>query len=414
MRKKWSSILLFCIITVFCNAQTEGYKFYAALDSVKTSGFYTINLVPEITAHLKTDYSDLRIVNDSGKWVPHVLYSDNSNRSFDIVFMDLKFIKKEDSKLKTILLIENRDSITSNIGLVIRNTTAERYCTLSGSDDNQKWFVINDSILINPSFDNNSTENTFVINFPSSNYKYFKLIIYNNNKDPFDIKSVINRTPPALELYSIFGSMQNPLPKIEQQDSGKISYVKITQAQPYHFDQIDLSLSGVMYFSRKADLYIPDNKTHSFANPGRLLQSFTLSNNSTLQFKIPLSNAPVFYLLINNEDNLPLKVSEVKTNNSYHSVTCYLEQGDNYRLFLDNISATAPNYDLKQLAKNMPGKILKTGQIIAIENKIPVLIPVKNNNWILWTSIIAVLFVLLLFTKKIVTEVNKRKEHDSI
>ncbi len=413
MKKRWSSIILFCWITVSSAAQTAGYKYFSLLDSVKTSGFYTVELTPEITAHLKTDYSDLRIVNDSGKWVPHVMYSNNS-KAFDVAFMGLKFIKTENGKLKTTLLIENSFDVISNIGLTVRNTTAERFCTLSGSDDKINWFVINDSILINPSFDNINTSNTFMLNFPSSNYKYFKLIIYNNNKDPFDIKDVITKTPPVLELYSLHESMQNPISKIQQKDSGKISYIKIIQGQTYHFDHISFKLSGVKYFSRKADLYIPENNTHSFSSPGRLLQSFTLSNNSTLQFKVPLSNVPIFYLLINNEDNLPLRVTEVKTSNSYHSITGYMEKGNNYKLILDNLSATTPNYDLVKLAKEMPAKILKSEKIIAIENKLPELSPAKNNKWILWTAITAALLILLLFTKKMITEVNKSKQDDSV
>jgi hypothetical protein len=413
MRKKWINLFVCSLIAVCSTAQTGGYKFYTQLDSVKASGFYTIELTPELNAHLKTDYSDLRIVNDSGRWVPHVMYSDKNNQ-FDVVFMDLKFVKTENDKSKTILLIENRFDIISNIGLTIRNTNAERFCTLSGSDDNINWFVINDSILINPSFDNTNTTNTFILNFPWSNYKYFKLIIYNNNKDPFDIKDVTTRTPPVLELYSLHESMQNPLSKIEQKDSAKISYIKIIQAQPYHFDHISFKLSGAKYFSRKADLYIPENSTHSFSRPGRLLQSFNLSNNSTLQFKVPLCNVSIFYLLINNEDNIPLTVNEVKTNNSYHSVTSYLEKGNNYKLILGNLSATAPNYDLVKLAKEMPGKILKPGKIIAIENNMPEVIPAKNNKWLLWAALIAALFILLLFTQKMIKEVNKRKQDDTI
>ena len=413
MKKRWSSIFLFCLINICCAAQTAGYKFYSRLDSIKTSGFYTVELTPELTAHLKTDYSDLRIVNDSGKWIPHVLHSDNS-KGFDAVFMGLKFAKTENDKLKTTLLIENRFDVISNIGLTIRNTTAERFCTLSGSDDKINWFVINDSILINPSFDDNTTKNTFMLNFPWSNYKYFKLKIYNNNKDPFDIKDVITRTPPVLELYSLNESMQNPLSKIQQKDSAKMSYIKIIQGEPYHFDHISFKLSGVKYFSRKADLYIPENNTHSFLSPGRLLQSFTLSNNSTLQFKIPLCNAPIFYLLINNEDNPPITAIEVKTNNSYHSVTGYLENGNSYKMILDNLSAITPNYDLVKLAKDTPGKILKSGKIIAFENNVPELTPAKNNKWILWAAIAAALLILLLFTKKMIKEVDKRKQDDSV
>ena len=63
---------------------------------------------------------------------------------------------------------------------------------------------------------------------------------------------------------------------------------------------------------------------------------------------------------------------------------------------------------------NLPGPFLSFQKINPFEQKQVVVTPVKNNKWILWGAIIAVLFILLLFTQKMVKEVNKRKEHDSI
>lgn len=416
MKKKWISFLLFFFVVVCGNAQTTGYKFYAALDSVKASGFYNIAITPELSAHLKTDYSDVRIVNDSGKWVPHLLhfYEDKkSNEAFDF---NLKYTITDNDKNKTILVIRSPEQIISNIGLVISNTTAKRFCTLSGSNDSKIWFTINDSILIDPTFNNDPETNTeLAINFPSSNYKFFKILIKNDNKDPFNILGVTHQTSSRTLSENQTKLIVNPQSVIQQKDSGKISYIKITQQQAYHFSSINLKLSGVKYFSRKAEVYIPTQEQHSFSNPGQLLQSFIISNNSTLQFKVPLSNAPVFYLLINNEDNLPLKVDSVNT--AYYPVllTTYLEKGNRYKLILNNLAATLPQYDLPDTLNKDSIPFLLTQKIIPLaENPVTLAASPKNNNWILWVAIIAVLFILLLFTKKMVTEVNKRKEHDSI
>jgi hypothetical protein len=416
MRKKRISILFFSIITVCCNAQTGGYKFYSQLDSVKKSGFYSIELTPELTAHLKTDYSDLRIVNDSGKWVPHVLHFPEGEVVNDVINFDLKFTQLENNKANTSLIIVNGKNIISNIGLVINNTLAERFCTLSGSDDSKNWFVINDSVLINPKPAETGTTNTFFIAFPPSNYRFLKIVIRNNNKDPFEIRRIVQSSTAALPVNYQPKSFQNPAVSISQKDSGKISYIKISQQQPYHFDNISLKLSGVKYFFRKADLYIPDGNNHSFSNPGQLLHSFTISNNSTLQFKVPLSNATIFYLIINNEDNLPLKVAEVNITVNSHYITSYLEKDNNYKLILGNKLATFPIYDLSNIYTKISDSIplLSAGNATALKENSITVKPVKNNKWILWTAIIAVLFILLLFTKKLVGEVDKRKQDDSL
>ncbi|NOT92436.1 hypothetical protein [Ferruginibacter sp.] len=416
MRKKWISLLLFCVITVCCNAQTVGYKFYSQLDTVKKSGFYNIELPPALTAHLKTDYSDLRIVNDSGKWVPHVLHFPTSEVVNDAINFDLKYTQPENNKVNTSLIIVNSKNVISNIGLVINNTLAERFCTLSGSNDSKNWFVINDSILIDPKPAATGTANTFFIAFPPSNYRFFKIVIKNNNKDPFEIRRIVQSSTAVLPVSYQTKSFQNPPVAIVQKDSGKISYIKISQQQPYHFDNISLNLSGVKYFSREADLYIPVGNNHSFSNPGQLLHSFIISNNSTLQFKVPFSNATIFYLIINNEDNLPLKVEEVNTTVNPHYITSYLEKDNNYKLILGNELATFPIYDLSNIYTKISDSIslLSAGNATAFKENSITVKPVKNNKWILWSAIFAVLFILLLFTIKMVKEVDKRKQDDSL
>ncbi len=411
MKKKWINLLLFSLIAVCCTAQTGGFKFYGKLDTVKTAGFYNVELTPEITARLKTDYSDLRIVNDAGKWIPHVLHAPAYDRTAHDIARDLKFSITENSGANTAILIESSKNISSNIGLIITNTAAERFCTLSGSNDKSNWFIINDSITLNPIPSETGSENIFRIDFPPNNYTFYKVVIHNNNKDPFNIKGVVEYAT-APEIKDPLNKLnENPAATIQQKDSGKISYIKISQQLPWHFDNISLQLSAVKYYNRKVDLYIPYSGNHSFSNPGEKIQSFTISNNSTLQFTVPLTKASVLYLLISNEDNLPLTVNAVKTACSNHYITTYLETDGNYTMIMDNETAIMPNYDLAQLITNIPDSIssLRVGKITAVkENDVPV-VAEKNNKWILWLAIAAALLILLFFSYKMLTEVDKRK-----
>jgi len=410
MKKKWFSIFLFSLLSVCCFAQTEGYRFYSKLDSIPRSGFYNIELTPALSAHLKTDHSDLRIINSRGKWVPHILRFPAMEWNIAAVEMDMSFSRTEKAG-STGLVIENRDSIISNIGLVIRNTAAERFCTLSGSDDRNSWFIINDSILINPIPEEKGAMSKFRIDFPPSSYKFFKVLIHNNNKDPFDIKGVIQHTSAPLPPQAENKLIQNPAPRIQQKDNGRISYIKISQQEPYHFNGISLKLSGVKYFSRKADLFIPAAEGHSFSNPGRLLQSFTISNNSTLEFLIPRANAGTFYLLVYNEDNLPVTVEEVKTWASYCYITSYLEKGDHYRILMDNPAAIMPNYDLARPDNKILDSIpfLSFGKISAIAENELTESTAGNKKWMIWAAIIVALLVLLYFISKMLKDVDKRK-----
>ncbi len=412
MKKKIGSLLLLCATTALSSvAQVAGWHYQASIDSIKEAGFYNLVLTPAINAHTKTDYSDLRIVNNAGKWVPHVLGQANTIPSVEEVIMNLPVFKKESTTAFTELIVKSDGTKISNLLLQMKNTAAERFCTLTGSDDYNNWFIINDSIQIRPvkSFDNNFS--AFKIQFPPSTYKLYKLYIYNKGRAPFNI-TAIGYAGPAIPpgILPLHEPVENPAASIIQNDSGKSSYIRITQPANYHFDEIHLKISGVKYFYRAVDLYIPSSASHSFNNPGQLLQSFIISNNSTLQFRVPKSNAAAFYLIIHNEDNLPVKLDKVSTYSSYGVATLYLEKDNKYKLIIDNPIASTPNYDLQQLnIKNR--QTLPTATIGGITAIAPPAVAASkgNNKWLIWLSIAGAALVLSFFTYKLVTDMNKTK-----
>jgi hypothetical protein len=417
MKRKWINIFVCCTISICCNAQVEGYKFYAALDSIKASGFYNIVLSPEVNAHLKTDYSDVRVVNGAGKWVPHAMHVPAYEITSHSANWDLKYSVLENNKVNSIFIINGKDRKLNNIELSIRNSSAERYCSISGSDDNLNWFVINDSILINPIPSDTKSKNTFDIDFPLNNYNFYRLVIFNSNKDPYDVDGITSIA--KIEDPGVFKSkvLVNPSSVISQKDSNKISYVKITRQRPYHFDGFNIKVSGVKYYSRNADIFIPTNINHSFSNPGKLLQSFTISNNSNLSFRLPIINDSVFYLLVHNEDNLPLQINEVNTTLNEHILKTYLEAGNGYRLIMGNEKAVEPIYDFTKLNFSFrdTATFLTIKNISAFpqqeikENK-----KATNNKWIIWAALIIGLAILLLLTKKMIKEVDKKTTNDTI
>ena len=91
INKKLINFLFFFSVSLPTFAQKDGYKFYTNLDSIKKSGFYNIVLSPAINAKLKTDYSDVRIINNANKWVPHVFHSPVNEISRNAIQFNLKF-----------------------------------------------------------------------------------------------------------------------------------------------------------------------------------------------------------------------------------------------------------------------------------------------------------------------------------
>ena len=413
MKKKLFSIFLCCCLVIYSKAQTTGYKYYSQLDTVKTSGFYNIQLTPELAAHIKTDHSDIRIINEADKWVPHVLRF--PFKETNLISLPIEVVTKTNQEQFTELVLKNNTTFLSEFDIILKNTSASRVAKLSGSDDNDKWFVIEDSIQLIPIVLKDSGKTKYHIEFPACNYKFLKIAIDNKLNDPVNILSVTQDVSLSYQQVNLSVS-DNPACMVQQMDSGQLSYIKVRQQHPYHFENFEIKISGVKYFYRRVDMYVPTGENNSFTNPGMLYESFYISNNSALSFKIPLTNAKVFYLLVHNEDNLPVKVDEVSTSSNIRVLSAYLEKGNTYRLIMGNAAAVAPNYDLSQLNTSIPdtASFLNHEKIIAFKEAKPTTVAVKNNKWILWLSIIVALFILLFFTKRMMKEVDKRKQHDNL
>jgi hypothetical protein len=413
MKKKIASLLLvFTTLQLFASAQTTGFHFNAPVDNTDSSGFYNIVITPAISAHVKTDYSDLRIANDSGKWVPHLMRWPNTEYVIESLVAEMKIVKIESNDVATVLVVKRVDSITDNLILEFKNSQVERFCSLMGSDDMSHWFAINDSILIKLE-KKSLTTNSFAIEFPSCNYQYYRVHIYNQGKGPFDITmvgtssqeivaGVIKNLPPHHLPF------QNPVPTIIQKDSARQTFIKVTQAASYHFNEFQLSVSAVKYYNRTMDIYIPNAATHSFSNPGHLIQSVSITNNSHLQFRLPTQNAAAFYLIIHNEDNPPLKIDSVKTLYGYTVCTAYFEKGKQYQLLMDNVAAVQPKYDLQQF--NIGSKQSLTALPIGnIQNiaQTTTDAAAPNRKWMIWLAITGAALLLAFFTYKLVKDMNK-------
>ncbi len=408
--KKFCSFLCLLIGYSFCNAQTEGYQYYSRLDSVPATGFYNIVLKPFVTARLKADYSDVRIVDEAGKWVPHLLRFTDRDITAHKVNFDVDFEVSKNNSDSTVVVAHTGPSTLNNLGLTTRNTAAVRYASLSGSDDKLQWFTINDSIVISPTAGKGLTQ-VFDFYFPPANYQYYKINIVNKGSDPYSIENVITRqvTGPDQALKQM---IVNPVASIQQKDSARFSYIRVTQAMPFHFTEIGLQLRGQSFFYRKAVLYIAVAEAGGFQNMGHPVATFTLSNNSTLRFNTGLQNANVFFIVIDNEDNPPLSIDTVSTYLPYRFISAHLEAGRSYRLFMGNKNAKAPEYDLPAIDSLVPyiNPTLNAEAIIATESATAAAGKNKFGTGFMWVAIFAALMLLLFFTRHILQEVNKKSD----
>ncbi|RYD90379.1 MAG: hypothetical protein EOP54_24055, partial [Sphingobacteriales bacterium] len=334
MKKRGINILFAFLFCIPAYAQVTGYGFYSEIGAPVKPGFYSIRLTPALTPFIKTDYSDVRIVDTAGKWIPHIINSNSHQQVTGESLYKMEFEAVEDAAKNTVLMITASDSTASCIGLDIANTLARRFCSVAGSNDQQQWFSISDSIMLSPADRVGDDPEPFKIYFPVSRYKYYRITIYNSGKDPFQVTAVYSIMLNTQTLNAAF--INNPPPSISQKDSGNVTIVKITQSQAYHFDQLEIKISGATYFNRKAMLYGEEENGNS--SRVTMKEPMIISNNSRLKWPVTLNKSQHLYLHIYNEDNPPLTVTSATTALQEKFIMAFLDTGNSYRLIMNNLS----------------------------------------------------------------------------
>ncbi len=416
--KRIKSFLILTLMSLGALAQTAGYKYKTAILPVSQPGFYNVLLTPNLKAHIKTDYSDLRIVDSSGRWVPHLVRYPDAEKTKHELLWDLSILKIDNNKNLSEIIVATGKWKIYNLTFTIRSTNVERWGNLTGSEDSIHWFVVNDSIPLQPSISAEVGESEFVINFPANTYKFYKLSIANSGKAPYAITKVKTTYPAddAQGTDSLLHPFENPTSIVLQKDSGNISYITVIQQGNFHTDKIQLQFSGLKYFNRSVSLFIASQGDHATKRPKKQLANFTVSNNSSLHFTVPIFKDSIFYLQVYNDDNPALKLEQVKTFSNGMVATVYLEKNTSYTVLMGNETAALPNYDLTlrdiNTSRQLP--IAATGKVVALQTDAKA----AGTRWhanklLLWLVIIAAASALTFFTYRLVKDIGKSNNSTS-
>jgi hypothetical protein len=368
-------------------AQQDSFSYRAPLDTIRSAGWYRISLTPEIIAKCKADLADARIVDPNGKFVPCVLQS------------DLPLLTKEGFCEFPILLSQKEiDTYTNaevrNISprpvnsllVYIRNTGVRRSFTLSGSDDRDHWYMIRDHIALEPSGADSTTYDIQRIDFPASNYKYFKIL-----QEGKGLPLKIIKVGIATRVSARPGGFITPDPVLSRKDSGNYSYIKLAYKEPYLTDRLDLVISSPALYKRKARIY--DNESQSYGENVVLEPAHHF-------YLLPPFKTHEIMLEIDNADNPPLVIEKAFTSQFNRYLLSYLQPGVGYQLLLGNSHATAPEYDLKYFADTIsqdPPAILP-GTLTSVNKTARATIKEPSRDYkgvYLWAAIIAVLLLLI-------------------
>ncbi|MEP7110371.1 MAG: hypothetical protein ABI760_20415 [Ferruginibacter sp.] len=390
-------------------AFAQQFSYTAELERVDTTGFYTINISPQLSSYIKTDFGDIRIADNKKQWVPHILQSGQAMLLEDL-FTAFPIVQNTftDSG-KNLLVIKNtKEGGIYNLKLFLKNSAVSRNAVISGSNDQRDWFIIDDKVAISRSHETVKDEYLQEIIFPLAKYRYLKIVIDNAHNDPLLITKAGFYAQPYYKKLNNY--LDNPIPVFTQKDTNNYSYIEVRQDNKYQFDKISLSISGPKFYSRDMQICLPGYGKNQDVMPGKVIANFNIMSALPAIFELPRTKTGLFFIVIKNADNPPLKIEKVFIQQQVVSLLSYLEQGEKYDLRFGDSLATFADYDLQTFKDSISiPRPLNFGIVHTIEKNALINVANNKNRWI-WPSIILAGIMLTFLTYRLTGDINKSKK----
>lgn len=394
----------------------QEYTAQASLPEIKEDGFYRILITPKVAVYVNDNFSNIRLFDKDQREVPYLLNTDpvaERTAAFHEYTIEEKY-QLEDSC--TILVLSNSSgSAINNISLHIRNADVTKETSLSGSDDKENWYVLKENFFLSNINNTTGTSEIKIVDFPLSNYLYYRLWIKDKNSEPLNILNV--------GFYSTAQKSGNyfpvPVHTLIQKDTlrEKKSYVRITFDTLRLMDNVEWFLSGSPFYLRNASVFTEWERTGKRGNKEKYLQhlsSIQLSSASKNIFYLPGIKVKNLVMVIENRDNPPLKVDSVAVNQLSRHITAWLEKGNVYTMKFGDDNFKAPSYDLTFFKDSIPAQV----SFISLEHISPIVKDFKEastpsifrNRYVIWAAIIAVIALLLFMTIRLIRDANASEQ----
>lgn len=404
--------LLFFLISTGLYAQKQVGE--ATIPAVQADGFYKLYLAPEWIPYLNENLSNIRIVDEKNQEVPYI-YQQETPVAFTQQFKPYEIIEKKQVKncCTTLVLHNPADQPINNINLSIKNADVTKYATLLGSDDTKNWYALKEHFILSAINSTNNTSEIKIVDFPLSNYSYYQIQIEDSTSAPLNILSA-----GFFEVNTANGSYTAIDSQYEQIDSvsEKSSYITLRFNSNQIVDKLALTVEGPPYFLRRASLHQKAsrlNKKGETIYNYQKLDDFTISSKQSTLLELSSIRVNELLIIIENDDNPPLLVKQLKTFQLNQYFTAWLKKDESYNVKIGELSMAAPVYDLgffkESIASTIP--VVHAGKLNLAPTAEPTTTPTFfTNRNIIWVAIVVVIIVFGFMAIRMVRETSQGKE----
>lgn len=392
--------------------QAQSFQYRADVNRVQKSGFYRIVLPPTVLGRLNADLTDIRLYDGKQQEIPYRLVRETPGRL--VAFTDYEIVRRLSKPgVSTTLVMRNRaKSQINSLVMISKNTNAARKAKLSGSTDAQNWYAIDDDLWLEPTQATAKTTDTRTINFPLSDYEYYRLDINDSLRAPLNILRVgCYASKTAAGIYT---SVPNLL--IAQRDSSdRNTYVHLTQPDGARLDRLTIFVNATTPYRRRAtisQLHTRKRKRGRLETWFEPIRALELSSPDSTVADLPGLKANSLYLIIANDDNKPLSISRVHAYQLTTHLVANLTANINYQLRFSDGNTAAPSYDLTSL-KSVDTHRLPTlgiGSLMPASTGNKPMASLFFEEWIIWPALGLVLFLVGFLSYRLLKEMGNTGE----
>jgi hypothetical protein len=333
---------------------------------------------------------------------------------YQTLFREYKLVSKERiPKVGTVLVLQNAArSRINNLSLLIKNAHVHKKARLSGSNDARNWYVIEENYQLESIDNREQTAEVKILDFPLSDYEYYQLEINDSLSPPlnilragyYDVQAENGKYTPITGLSF---TKRDSLPLRQ-------SFVHVTLADTARIDKLTLRISAPALYRRQAQLCQLIEHRGKRGKQTRIVSPVsTLELSAAGENTVHLSGfrAKDFYLIVDNEDNQPLTISQVEASQLPTYLIARLEADRNYHLAFSSSGVGSPSYDLRFFQDKIPDNlsVLDVRQAVRIgaENGTSSPSLFSNRNMI-WLAMGLVLLILSYLSFRMVKELGKK------
>lgn len=393
------ALSLLCLAT---QAQQNKFRYRADVPKIDSNGVYKIWLAPQFVAECAgRGLLDVRLMDENGIFTAFSIMEalPEENRVSFTTFPEVKQAAVNDTSTVFIADATPADKL-NKLWLVFRNTEVTRQANLSGSDDLKHWFAIKEDIDLQGANDGPNPEYEYVLNFPASKYRYYKIEINNRKRDPIDIVRAGIYTTSAERMVRQIATVK---PNAKQGKKQTSYFLDLDNN--YYLSQLRLNVVSPKYYSRDINIYDVGHQPEELIYNGQV-------SSSGLDIVSCVAKTNKLRIDIINGDDKPLDITEVTAFDLKRYAIAYLEKGHKYYLLTGNDTTNAPSYDLSFLHSKPIAQFPVILHSAIYKNPVFGLAKVpapRNYTPYIWAAIIAVLIVLSLLTWRMVKEMNTKQ-----